>query len=714
MRKLLPFLLFLWTLPAYGQLPTTIGWSQLTNTKIDDVCACTHGFSSVCGAEGCDAIESWSGGTFDTTRNRALVWGGGHNAYYGNEIYALNLDATPPTMTRLNDPYTGYTACNPNVGTQPLSRHTYDGQEYMPNVDRMFAFGGAMACSSGGFSSDTWTFGFSSMTWNRQSPTGTLPGVSGNTIITSAYDPNTGLIFAHDRLNLFSFNYSTNVWTRLTNNGTSIGIHQTATIDPVRKLYVIVGYDQEVTDGRVYSYDIQTGSSYTRVTRTTTGGDAFIDTQYPGIDYYSFKDRIVGWNGGNLVYTLNLDTNTWTTTNFSTNPGSASPTQGRGTHGRFRYSKKSGVFTLINGTANNAWVLRLDSAADTDFYNRCTAPGVVRCFDFDDTADFPTCGGGTGGCFGQNFGLMPPSGTSDYTRATRDTTTYASGSSAGSSSLKMIIPTNTGADVAGSWFTNFSSSLLTQFGANSTFYVSWRQRFDTALATTSFNKVGGGPQGGVKQVILVAGDKSGGPNFSSCEANHIVAETYVQSIPRFTTLYNSCTGCTSHVAYEHMYQYTGTTFLLQNAMPSPQCKYSDAGATGCSYWFANEWMTYKIRVDVGTRAGGTANEFSNVRTRMWIAREAQAFTLVVDFTDSTPASPPNQKLCAGPVSEDQKYGKIWLLPYMTEKDPAQSHTQGTTWYDELIISTSDIDAPGFPSSVTAGQPAPPTGFQRVP
>jgi hypothetical protein len=33
-----------------------------------------------------------------------ILWGGGHNDYYGNELYALNLNAAPPPLTRLNDP----------------------------------------------------------------------------------------------------------------------------------------------------------------------------------------------------------------------------------------------------------------------------------------------------------------------------------------------------------------------------------------------------------------------------------------------------------------------------------------------------------------------------------------------------------------------------------------------------------------------------------
>ena len=42
---------------------------------------------------------------------------------------------------------------------------------------------------------------------------------------------------------------------------------------------------------------------------------------------------------------------------------------------------------------------------------------------------------------------------------------------------------------------------------------------------------------------------------------------------------------------------------------------------------------------------------------------------------------------------DAKYGKLWLLPYNTNKDPSASHPTAYTWYDELIVSTKRIPDP---------------------
>ncbi|MEK6578900.1 MAG: hypothetical protein AABZ55_06710, partial [Bdellovibrionota bacterium] len=73
-----------------------IGWTQLTNTKIRPVCPNPALYPNIQGVEGCSAVTAdWSSGVFDTARNRLIVWGGGHNGYLGNEIYALNLNESP-------------------------------------------------------------------------------------------------------------------------------------------------------------------------------------------------------------------------------------------------------------------------------------------------------------------------------------------------------------------------------------------------------------------------------------------------------------------------------------------------------------------------------------------------------------------------------------------------------------------------------------------
>lgn len=339
-----------------SNLPQGSGWHTLPNTTLNAVCAATNGFPQVWGAEGCFGILSWSGGAFDSRRNRLIVTGGGHNGYYGNELYALDLGTR--AMTRLNDPGLPIAnGCQEAIagGTQPNSRHTYDGIEYMPNVDRLFVFSGSLACGPGTFGQDTWTFDFAAMTWRRMSPTGPLP-VPGPGVMT-AYDPHTGRVYVHDLAHLYAYDFTSNSYTRISTSAVSIGYHMMGVIDPVRRRFVIVGYDSQAAAGRVFSYDIGPATNGQMTTRATTGGASLISQTYPGLEYDPVRDRIVAWNGG-AVFILDPAAWAWTSVNPAGGPSGASQS-GRGTHGRWRYSPANDVFVLVNESSQNGRIFRM-------------------------------------------------------------------------------------------------------------------------------------------------------------------------------------------------------------------------------------------------------------------------------------------------------------------------------------------------------------------
>lgn len=310
---------------------------------------------------------------------------------------------------------------------------------------------------------------------------------------------------------------------------------------------------------------------------------------------------------------------------------------------------------------------------------RCAQPGVVKCTGFDDVGDFSTGSGSLNGAYGFNAGIMPPSGTADYTRAVRDTAVKASGNS----SLRFTIPAQAGADTSGAWFTNFSADLATQFDGGGEFYVQWRQRFSPEFIA---NKYAGG--GGFKQVIITTGDQPGGKIFASCEATTLVLTNYLQN--GFPIMYNSCTGSASHGPYDGFYEsiLNGSDFKLQNARSSPGCLYSQKNTSyfapvgNCFGYVANEWLTFQVGVKLGPRVG---DEFKGSYVSLWAAREGQPSELLVQW------GPYN--LSAGAASANERFGKVWLLPYNTGKDPSASYSVAYTWYDELIVSRSRIADP---------------------
>ena len=314
--------------------------------------------------------------------------------------------------------------------------------------------------------------------------------------------------------------------------------------------------------------------------------------------------------------------------------------------------------------------------SSANFTTRCSQAGVLKCVGFDAPADIS-------GTYGDNQGIL-----SGATTPTLDTTVRASGAS----SLKMTIPSNSPADTSGSFFTNFSTDLATQFSENTEFYVQWRQRFSPEFINTFF--VGGG---GWKQAIIGAGDKPGCTASTSasglCSSSCTALETVVQNTFQrgFAQMYNSCTGSTSHGAFNPFEEPFGGDFKLQNARPSPFCLYSQTNTNpktnfppngNCIGYFPNEWMTFQVKIKTGPRVN---DEWTNSFVTLWIAREGQPSQMAINWGPYA--------LTAGSLADNWRFGKVWLLPYDTGKDPSQTHPTAFTWYDELIISRTQIADP---------------------
>ena len=315
-------------------------------------------------------------------------------------------------------------------------------------------------------------------------------------------------------------------------------------------------------------------------------------------------------------------------------------------------------------------------AGSADYQARCSAAGVVLCVGFDDPSDIV-------GKWGDNSGVL-----SGATTPVLDTTVKASGNS----SLKFTIPAQAGADTSGSYWTNFSSNLLTQFGQNSDLYIQWRQRFSPEFLSSNYLD-----GEGWKQAIIGTGDVPGCNSAStssacstSCSDLEVVTLNAVER--GFAQMYDSCSGSTSHGAYDPFEQpYGAYDFKLQNAMPAPFCLYSQGQTTpttffpptgNCFGYFPNEWMTFQVHLKIGPRVN---DEFDNSYVELWIAREGQPSQLVINW------GPYN--LTAGAPAANEMFGKVWLLPYNTNKDPNATYPVAYTWYDELIISSQQIADP---------------------
>jgi len=349
---------------------------------------------------------------------------------------------------------------------------------------------------------------------------------------------------------------------------------------------------------------------------------------------------------------------------------SAGSTSGSSTGGSTSSGNTSGSSGATSGSGG--------SAGSADFDARCNAAGVLRCVAFDSPAEIS-------GTWGDRTGSLPGDAVPEI-----DSSVKASGAG----SLKFTIPSNSGPNSSGSYFANFSDDLGGQAGENATVFVQWRQRFSPELLETHYDggmgwklgDVGTGDQPGCSASNAVSID-SGGNCSTSCTPLEVVVQNSYQR--GFAQMYHSCTGSSSHGAYQGFEEPFQNDIKLQNARPAPYCLYSQ-GASGsyfppegnCFGFFPDEWMTIQIQVETGPRMG---DEFKNSHVRMWIARQGQPSEPVMDW------GPYN--LTAGDPSTNQAYGKVWLLPYHTSKDESQTNPAAYTWYDELVISTAKIADP---------------------
>ncbi len=289
----------------------------------------------------------------------------------------------------------------------------------------------------------------------------------------------------------------------------------------------------------------------------------------------------------------------------------------------------------------------------SDFQARCSSPGVIKCVGFDSPADIA-------GTYGDPFGILPGDATPVI-----DNTVFASGGG----SLKFTIPANSSANSSGSYFTNFSNDLSVQFDSGQEFYVQWRQRFSPEMLRAF-------PGGnGWKQAIIGEGDHFGGfPLASSCTELEAVMQQDTRYLgPGF---YHSCG------RFINLDWFVPPSEIRMQHQGPPFCVYPNDPQNGCFHYVANEWMTFQMHIQIGSWNTPSS------RIQIWAARQSQPSVMIYDSINSNPSG---FTLFNGDPTA--KYGKVWLLPYNTNKDPLATNPTAFTWYDELIISRNRIAEP---------------------
>jgi uncharacterized repeat protein (TIGR01451 family) len=300
-------------------------------------------------------MNAWSGGAYDTHQDRLLIWGGGHNDYGGNEIYAFDVNTL--SWSRIwgpspDIPEAGGPCSETYADGNPVSRHTYDGLAYLPAIDAFWSNGGSLFCGAGNGTFATWVFDLTSMVWTQVDDV-PVTGYSTGLSDTSAYDSQTGHVFHMGTRTFSEYDPGLGSWTVRGEASEGWWGSATAAIDPVRRLFVRVG------NGSVRNWNLQT---WERGDPITTGGVAVIDPPAPGFAYDPVDGQFLGWNGGTDVFRLDVETWTWTqlplapdNTVIPTDPPSA------GVYGKFQVIPSYHALIAVNSIYENVYLYKLPS-----------------------------------------------------------------------------------------------------------------------------------------------------------------------------------------------------------------------------------------------------------------------------------------------------------------------------------------------------------------
>lgn len=281
-----------------------------------------------------------------------------------------------------------------------------------------------------------------------------------------------------------------------------------------------------------------------------------------------------------------------------------------------------------------------------DFATRCANPNVVRCFGFEKEELSTDSGSVDWSAYAAPVGTFV-NGMADGENLVGRVELAADQKASGNSSLKFFMPSRTGAGFAGQFYANFSDDYSVQFGEGEEFYIQWRQRFSKEFLKNRYLQ-----GSNWKQVIVGEGNR---PGFiaGSCTQLEIVVNHGGFGFP---SMYHSCRGKDGRS--EEIYQYWSVDFE------------------------PDQWMTFQLIVKIGTWYENDRDYHNDSLIELWVATEGAPSRRVIshqyDLANNDPLA---------------KYGKVWLLPYLTSKDASQVHPDAITWYDELIISRSPIADP---------------------
>ena len=297
------------------------------------------------------------------------------------------------------------------------------------------------------------------------------------------------------------------------------------------------------------------------------------------------------------------------------------------------------------------------AGSSVTFEEVCARSDVARCMAFDDQASvddlhsLETCDQSFVGCHGTVDGEV---------------------SHTGAGSLRMRLPAEPSGDQdVPSLGVNFTDGSINEpptgpydvtFGTGDTIFISWRQRITAGMLAPDLG------QYSWYSLIVAAGDRDG---VSADQASPffigVGPSIGLPAVKIYANLWRS-TYCALSSEVITMDMFGNEVF-----QPETGCTAASPGRERCVDYVPDEWMSFQLGVTVGTWGS------ESTRLRLWVAREGQPPTLVIDEME---------RLCAGDESGPIEYGKVWLDPGVADR--TSQPQDNFIWYDDLVISESPV------------------------
>lgn len=222
--------------------------------------------------------------------------------------------------------------------------------------------------------------------------------------------------------------------------------------------------------------------------------------------------------------------------------------------------------------------------------------------------------------------------------------------SSGAGSMRVEIAPSAG-DSPG----NIVTKLGANFGEGSTLHMQWRQRFSPEMVATNL----GGE--GFKQFVIYDGTPCG-PNMEVAMLN--------QNYAGFPIFYSACGNSYFRKSLG------GSNYALMWNQDGNICTNQDP--SGCLRYKPDQWMTFSYEQRIGK--WGQPNSV----VKVWMAEEGKPLKQFIDLADYTFKSD----------NANSAYRDLWVGPFSLGRKANQSFPTANTWFDEFIISTQPIAAPG--------------------